>query len=364
MIAVARHRISTRLIVAAATALLYSSAATAADPEPVRRLLRLLHGIEQEYREAFDEQGALVRPIELEEARFLLVEAGDVTRAIGTDVPDAGERVRALAQAIAERAPVTVVTLDCRNLREAITRVSGVEDDVLPPQPPSAERGAPLYATHCVSCHGVRGGGDGPDAARLKRPPPDFTDPEFMSQETPADFFLVISLGRRGGEMPAWEDVLSVQERWDLVTYIWSLSDAGSDHQERVAATLVRVEAQLADAVSAYRLKEGGASALAMDAYLLFEPLEGRIAARDRAAVARVEEAFVRLHKALRLPDAENEVDLAASGVRSALAAVGAAPGAAGSAGAIIAGVLAAVGIVIAVLFARRRGRGARRTIV
>src|SRR6185503_6005551 len=39
------------------------------------------------------------------------------------------------------------------------------------------------------------------------------------------DFFLVISLGRRRAEMPSWEAVLSVQERWDLVGYVWSLRD-------------------------------------------------------------------------------------------------------------------------------------------
>ena len=66
--------------------------------------------------------------------------------------------------------------------------------------------------------------GQGPDAADLSPPPANFTDPRFMRGETPYDFFHVISLGKRGTAMPEWDDVLSIQDRWDVVSYLWSLS--------------------------------------------------------------------------------------------------------------------------------------------
>ncbi len=44
-----------------------------------------------------------------------------------------------------------------------------------------------------------------------------------MRGETPADFFRVVSLGRRQSAMPAWEDSLSIRDRWDVIGYIWTL---------------------------------------------------------------------------------------------------------------------------------------------
>ena len=44
-----------------------------------------------------------------------------------------------------------------------------------------------------------------------------------MRGETPADFFRVVSFGRRQSAMPAWEDSLSIRDRWDVIGYIWTL---------------------------------------------------------------------------------------------------------------------------------------------
>ncbi len=45
-----------------------------------------------------------------------------------------------------------------------------------------------------------------------------------MRGETPRDFFHVITLGRRRAGMPAWGDALSLQDRWDVVAYLWTLA--------------------------------------------------------------------------------------------------------------------------------------------
>jgi high-affinity iron transporter len=192
------------------------------DDADVQRLFALVRGVEREYAEAFDDSGQLVRPIELEEAALLLAEAGD--RAQSLDRTGAlAERVAVLNRAVDRKESAGAVAAHASEFRDALAKISGIAERVLPPEPPSAARGDALYRENCIRCHGERGRGDGPDAARSERHPPDFTDSAFMRGETPDDFFLVISLGRRRAAMPSWEAVLSVQERWDLVGYVWSL---------------------------------------------------------------------------------------------------------------------------------------------
>jgi mono/diheme cytochrome c family protein len=57
------------------------------------------------------------------------------------------------------------------------------------------EQGKALYKTHCASCHGESGKGDGPAAGVLKPPPRDHTDSAYMNTLTDADIFRVIKMG-------------------------------------------------------------------------------------------------------------------------------------------------------------------------
>jgi high-affinity iron transporter len=77
-----------------------------------------------------------------------------------------------------------------------------------PARPPSAERGQPLYETHCASCHGSGGEGVVPGARN-------FNDLDYMRGESPAFFYAAVTEGR--GEMPAYRDTLTSDERWDVV---------------------------------------------------------------------------------------------------------------------------------------------------
>jgi high-affinity iron transporter len=192
----------------------------AARAATARRVLTLLHVVAVEYAEGVAD-GQVVRPIELEEARVFLAEAGQQLATLGHAELDAAlGQVRA---AIDDLAPADDVAGHAAALRARLASLTGVRDAIAPPHPPLAARGQPLFATHCASCHGEAGDGRGPDAARLDPPPASFVDREFMRGETPADFFHVISAGRRSAAMPAWDEALSVQERWDLVAYVWQL---------------------------------------------------------------------------------------------------------------------------------------------
>ena len=107
--------------------------------------------------------------------------------------------------------------------RSTLARATGVSEAVVPPDRPSPERGRAVFQANCAACHGARGAGDGVDAARLGVKPANFTDLAFIRDETPWDFFNVVSVGRKKGGMPAWGQALSSQQIWDAVSYIWSL---------------------------------------------------------------------------------------------------------------------------------------------
>jgi mono/diheme cytochrome c family protein len=84
-----------------------------------------------------------------------------------------------------------------------------------PARLPSAELGQTLYQTHCVSCHGEDGNGVVPEARN-------FNDLDYMRGNTPASFYSAITEGR--GEMPAFRDTLTSDERWDVLFYVWRFS--------------------------------------------------------------------------------------------------------------------------------------------
>jgi len=84
-----------------------------------------------------------------------------------------------------------------------------------PARLPSAALGQPLYQTHCASCHGTDGRGVMPGARN-------FNDLDYMRGEAPASFYAAVTEGR--GEMPSFQEVVTSDERWDLVLYMWRFS--------------------------------------------------------------------------------------------------------------------------------------------
>ena len=85
----------------------------------------------------------------------------------------------------------------------------------------SIAEGKTLYSTHCKSCHGSKGLGDGSKAAQLKTEPGDFSSAEFQSQSDGALFYKT-SEGR--DDMPNFKKKLpDADERWSLVNYMRTL---------------------------------------------------------------------------------------------------------------------------------------------
>lgn len=96
---------------------------------------------------------------------------------------------------------------------------------LVPPAPPSPERGALIYAQNCLACHGERGLGNGPQAAQMPVAVPAIGLAEVAHARTPAEWYRVVTLGRAERGMPSFQ-ALSEQERWDVLAYIYTLGIA------------------------------------------------------------------------------------------------------------------------------------------
>lgn len=82
----------------------------------------------------------------------------------------------------------------------------------------SVSEGKALYATHCKSCHGTKGLGDGNKAAQLKTDPGDFSKADFHAQ-TDGALFYKTSEGR--DDMPNFKKKIpDANERWSIVNYM------------------------------------------------------------------------------------------------------------------------------------------------
>lgn len=81
----------------------------------------------------------------------------------------------------------------------------------------SLQRGLVLYQTHCLSCHGNSGRGDGPVGEKYIPEPIDLTI-RYIQNQPDGQIFYTVSHG--GVIMPYYRDSIAVEDRWHLVNYI------------------------------------------------------------------------------------------------------------------------------------------------
>jgi len=89
-----------------------------------------------------------------------------------------------------------------------------------------------LFRENCAGCHNENGDGNGPASVVLPRKAANFTDAKTMSTMSDGELFWKMSTGR--APMPAWEEALTVSQRWQLVNYIRAFSS--TDGQATIAA--------------------------------------------------------------------------------------------------------------------------------
>jgi cytochrome c5 len=76
------------------------------------------------------------------------------------------------------------------------------------------------YGVFCEGCHGPKADGTGPIAMKFSIPVADLTTSQ-VQQENDGELFWKLSHGY--GAMPTWGDVLSEDDRWQLIAFIRSL---------------------------------------------------------------------------------------------------------------------------------------------
>lgn len=83
--------------------------------------------------------------------------------------------------------------------------------------------GKSLYSTHCKSCHGKEGYGDGPKAKDVEGDLGDFSSAEYQAQ-TDGELFYKTSFSR--GDMPEYTKKMPDDEdRWLIVNYMRTMKE-------------------------------------------------------------------------------------------------------------------------------------------
>lgn len=100
-------------------------------------------------------------------------------------------------------------------------------------KPGDPAAGKEIYLTHCHFCHGRTGRGEGPVGIAISPHPADFIGDRKRMAKTDSELFDSITKGiykEIGGEemaMPRWAEILTVQERWDVLAYVRQLEREG-----------------------------------------------------------------------------------------------------------------------------------------
>lgn len=93
--------------------------------------------------------------------------------------------------------------------------------------PADLTRGKSLYQTHCATCHGLAGWGDGPTAESLRVAPANFH--RFRSfLKSDEELLRTIEHGVVFSPMHAWTGSLTERQMVDVLAYVRLLSQQGN----------------------------------------------------------------------------------------------------------------------------------------
>jgi mono/diheme cytochrome c family protein len=89
------------------------------------------------------------------------------------------------------------------------------------PESASYERGKLIFLQHCAHCHGLAGDGQGWDGQYLNPQPANFHDmaSKTPSQDLQAMMLAKVTFGIQDTAMPTWGEVLTVDQRWDVINF-------------------------------------------------------------------------------------------------------------------------------------------------
>ena len=99
------------------------------------------------------------------------------------------------------------------------------------PNTRSLTHGKQVFITNCTGCHGLQGNGKG-EAARfmggINGPAPrNLTDASQQLYFSDGEMYDAILFGMDGASMPAWGDILTVNDIWDVTNFIRTIPNGG-----------------------------------------------------------------------------------------------------------------------------------------
>lgn len=104
----------------------------------------------------------------------------------------------------------------------------------------SLVHGKQVFTTNCIGCHGYKGDGKGPAATFINNPAPrNLTDASQQLYFSDGEMYDAILFGVDGTAMPAWGDVLTVNDIWDLTNFIRTIPNGGLQRDDLDASMMV-----------------------------------------------------------------------------------------------------------------------------
>lgn len=126
---------------------------------------------EQEYNEQ----------VEFSEQAYKLIEEGTFLK--GKKKKEILGQVQLLMDRIAQKEAESKISGLSTEINDEIIKASGIQ--TAPKVWPNYENGRKLYEANCTQCHGIKGKGDGSNAASLNPAPSDFHDSKLMENFSP-----------------------------------------------------------------------------------------------------------------------------------------------------------------------------------
>ncbi|HEY8309540.1 MAG TPA: cytochrome c/FTR1 family iron permease [Gemmatimonadaceae bacterium] len=284
---------------------------TSQDTSP-RRLASIVSVATSEYGLAVDRRGQVISAEEYAEVAGFLENTHDAAgRLTGKGAPAARSALEALIGAVAQKRPPAELA---QYRMRVLTALGDAARVTLPSAPLDIAAGRQIFTESCASCHGSRGLGDGPMARTLTMAVPAIGNVRSTPALTPTLAYDVASVGIHGTAMPAFEESLTPQQRWEVLNYVYKMrgqpmvlpaqaigASTSTSTNATINGSIASIAALLDRSLASTR--NGNATAAAdqgFDAYLAFEPLETVVRARDPGLVSSLERSFAEFRVAVR----------------------------------------------------------------
>lgn len=192
-----------------------------AQEDPVRRIANIVSVAVAEYGKGVDAQGTLVDASEQREAVDFLREARSYAAQLtGERIVGARAILDSLITAAEAGRPPQLLAAMQQRFADTMGTQAALE---LPRIPIDINDGRMRFEQRCASCHGALGRGDGPAAVGIVPRPPAIGEKATARKVSPAMMYRVASVGIRGTQMTGWADVLTPEQRWNIVWYLMTL---------------------------------------------------------------------------------------------------------------------------------------------